>query len=574
IQGVVLRNLKNAIANSMGPAGSNTLILRGNSSQDLVAMYSKDGNKIIKNILYQNPIEMSIKTEIAEITRQVERVVGDGTTSAVILSSLIFDALNEKYKNGEMANPYKVIRDFKAAVKNISDKIRERGRECTLEDIYNLSLITTNGNVELSEEMKMIYETHGMDVYIDVSASTDGNSYIKDYDGITLESGYSDAAYINTIEGVSRVMGTKAFPEVRTYYFADPIDTPEQGALFQSIIKHNVFERHGNPEGFIPTVIVAPLIGRDMQGFMRQLVQYLYQYTQDKYSQKPQLLVITNIAGLDRNHIDNIMTLCGCPVIQKYIDDKQQKVDQDNGLAPRLDNVFEFYGSCSMVEADANKTRFIDPAKMYKKDPDTGEKLYDEKGAPIPCDEYTSILEFLNAELRRAQSTGEHAGVIGGLKRQIHTFNANMVEYFVGGISISDRDSLRDLVEDAVLNCRSASAYGIGYAAGFEGLRATIDLLENAKDGLKDYYTIIYKAYYEYMKMLYDTVVGEEEADRYVIKTVENDMPVNLSTMEFDGKVLTSIESDPIILDAISKIITIMLTANQALVQAPNINMY
>lgn len=576
IQGKVLRNLKDAIAHSMGPAGSNTLILKGNSSQDLVAMYSKDGNKIIKNILYQNPIEMSIQTEIAEITRQVERVVGDGTTSAVILSSLIFDALCEYIEESKINNPYQLIRDFKKTVEMIAEDIRKHGRDCTLEDIYNLTYISTNGNEKLAEEMRDIYKEHGMDVYIDVNASTDGNSYIKEYDGITLDIGYSDSAYINTQEGLAKIVSTKDY-STRVYYFADPIDTPEQAALFETIIEKNIFSKLQTRSPFIPTVIVSPLIGRDMQGYIRKVVSYLYQYKADAYSQKPPLLIITNIAGLDKSHIDNIMRLCGCKVIQKYIDPKQQEADQERGLAPTLDNVDEFYGTCAMVESDANKTRFIDPSKMFKRDED-GNKLYDENGEPVPCDEYVSIMEFLHAELKRAQETGEHIGVIGGLKRQIHTFKANMVEYFVGGISISDRDSIRDLVEDAVLNCRSAAAYGVGYAAGYEGFRSSKYIaykMTADENSLKPYADIIHTAYYEYIKMLYDTVcIDENSVQNYIADTTTYDMPMNLTTYEFDGKVLTSIESDPVILDAISKIITIMLTANQALVQAPNINMY
>ena len=44
--------------------------------------------------------------------------------------------------------------------------------------------------------------------------------------------------------------------------------------------------------------------------------------------------------------------------------------------------------------------------------------------------------------------------------------------------------------------------------------------------------------------------------------------------MGFLGKVITSIMTDVYILDAISKIVTIMFTANQCLVQAPQINVY
>ena len=79
IQANVLRDLKEAIIHSMGPAGSNSLILRGSSDADIVAEYSKDGNKIIKSIKYQYPIEMAIKSEVENATRYIEKTVGDGT---------------------------------------------------------------------------------------------------------------------------------------------------------------------------------------------------------------------------------------------------------------------------------------------------------------------------------------------------------------------------------------------------------------------------------------------------------------------------------------------------------------
>ena len=140
IQRRVLRDLKDAVIHSMGPAGSNSLILRGSSDADIVAEYSKDGNKIIKHIKYQFPIEMAIKSEIENATRHIEKEVGDGTSSIVVMSSLIFDALCEYEKAGKFTNnPYETMRIFKEAVAQVSSEIRSRGRECTLEDIYDIA---------------------------------------------------------------------------------------------------------------------------------------------------------------------------------------------------------------------------------------------------------------------------------------------------------------------------------------------------------------------------------------------------------------------------------------------------
>lgn len=572
IQGTVLRDMKNAIISSMGPAKSNTLILTGNSSSNILAEYSKDGNKIVKNILYQNPIEMSIQTEIRNITSHIERVVGDGTSSAVVLSSLIFDQFVENMKNAK--NPYKLMRDFAKAVENIKDDILSRKRECTIEDIYNISYIATNGNEDISNRLADVYKNYGMNVFIDVSASINENTYTKEYDGLTLEVGYSDPSYMNTNEGVSRI-GNKKTP-ARIYAFQDPIDTPQMVSYFDKIAK-DVMQHIQDVGNAVPTVILAPCISRDMNGLMRKIISTLSSYKDEDRTQKPPFLVITNINGINNNHYHHIAQLCGCKMIAKYIDPDMERKDQEDGIAPTLDTILDFCGYAEQVESDANGTKFIRPENMYEKE--NGNIKEDEDGMPILTTQYNSIIGFLSAELQRATTTGEHVGEAASIKRQINALKANMIEFFVGGVSISDRDSLRDLVEDAVLNCRSAAAYGVGYGANVEGFRSVAGILEtmdknNETDELYPYYEIIYKAYVEIMTILYGTVIeDDEEISRTVLKSLDNG-PYNLTTEEFDGKVLTSIMSDITILDTISKIVSIMFTSNQALVQAPNLNMY
>ena len=577
IQSRVLNDLKNAIINSMGPAGSNSLILRGNSDVDIVAEYSKDGNKIIKSIKYQYPIEMAIKSEIENSTRYIEKTVGDGTSSVVVMSSLIFDALNEASISGEFGyDPYETMRLFKKCVDIISEKIRSNGRPCTLDDIYNIAYISTNGNKEVAEQIHQIYKEYGMSVFIDVSASTNENTYVKTYNGITIDAGYSDPAMINNLErNDCRIRSTSTYP-VHIYHFAEPIDTTEQLALFTQIIETNIMEKRfklRQPE--IPTVILTPQISRDAYAYMRRIVQMLLQFGESEYSQKPQILIVTNYAGLDENYVDHISNLCGCKPIKKYIDEKIQKADQESGLAPTLKTVCEFYGTAGEVEADSNITRFIDPAYMYEKD-STGQIIEDENGIPIYSKTYNNIINFLEAQYKSNSEQGGNIGLLGSLKRQLNAVKANMVELFIGGISISDRDSLRDLVEDAVLNTRSAAKNGVGYGANTMGFCITRNMIEQNEFNDHDMeciIKIINNAYYGIIKSLYETIFSDAEVINTIIDNIYDagGKPYNMTTREYDGLVLTSIESEPMILDTISKIVTIMYTANQAILQAPSL---
>jgi hypothetical protein len=170
-----------------------------------------------------------------------------------------------------------------------------------------------------------------------------------------------------------------------------------------------------------------------------------------------------------------------------------------------------------------------------------------------------------------------------------------MIEYLIGGIAESDRDAVKDLVEDAVKNCASASSTGVGYAANFEGLRASMmawkqhhDRDKENSDDIIIYHikSIIAKAYYNAAQILYSTAVDNfDDAEVLIYNSITNDQPYNIATVfdygteniddiPFDGNVLCSISTDIEILEAIDKIVTIMVTANQALVQVPTLNRY
>lgn len=584
VQKKVLSDLAEAIIPSMGPAGSNSLVIKGSSEADIIAEYTKDGNKIIKSIKYQEPIEMAIKSEIENATRHIEKVVGDGTSSVVVMAHNIFDGLCTADEEGKLpSNPYETIRVFKDVVAKLSEKIRKKGHECTLEDIYNIAYISTNGNEYIADTLKDIYAQYGMNVFIDVSASTNENTYIKSYDGVTIESGYSDPAMINNLDRHSCIIHSLKDSPIRIYHFAEAIDTPEQLAMFQKIIETNVVDKYSRRMQAIPTVIFVPQISRDAQAYMRRITQMLLQFPESAYSQKPQLLIVTNYIGLNENYIDYISQLCGCTPIKKYIDEKIHKQDQENGLAPTLDNVCDnFFGSATEVEADESRTRVIDPALMYKKDSD-GNIVLDENEKPILSDTYNSIVNFIQAQYNSAASQGGNAGTLGSLKRQLNAIRCNMIEIFVGGISISDRDSLRDLVEDAVLNCRSAAKNGVGFGANAMGYNALNDAVIDSSYRNSDIETkecadaiinILYDAYNETIKHLYQTKYDSSTVISILANMCENGIPYNMNTNKYDNKVLTSIESEPMILDTIAKIITIMFTANQAILQTPSLAMH
>lgn len=566
IQGKTLDKLSQFISATYGPLGSNTMIVTGSDKNTILSNYSKDGLKVLKNITFNQPLEMAIHSEIEDIARFVEHQVGDGTTSSVIISASVFKGLSKLEKESNIP-PRALIKAFQDCVKNIQENITKKKRDITLEDIYKICLISTNGNKEVSDMISQVYKDYGFDVSIDVGISNDVNTKLKIYDGLTIGEGYSDPAYINNnINGTAEIKG-EGTQGARIYAFSDPIDTPEMISFMEKIIMDNIITPFGEERlnEMIPTVIISPHISRDASGLLTKLVTLLYSYNKDNLqNQKPPILVLTNISGTDEDIYLDIANLCRCKMIKKYIDPNIQKADQEKGDAPTIETITEWYGTADEVIADGDKTKFINPAAMADESDNT----------------YDMLLNFLKAEIKKAEDENTDHTTIGRLKKRLRHLEANMVEYLIGGITISDRDSLKDLVEDAVKNCASAVVNGVGFAANYEGLRSSYELLNDDDSIASKIYNIIFAAYYNAAKILYTSALSNSnDVEEIILKSLQDNHPYNImdifNEIESDGSdVLCSINTDIEILNAISKIITIMVTANQSLVQTPALNRY
>ena len=578
IQSITLANTKDFLSKTFGPMGSNTKIIKGTNQAEITSSYSKDGLKVLSNIINSGPIEASIVDELISITRSVEKEVGDGTTSTVILSSLIFDRLRMIEKRYSIP-PFQLCKIFQNVVDDIKVKILQDGRECTLDDIYNIAMISTNGNVEVATNIRDIYEEYGMDVDLSVGISNTQDSVIRSYDGMTITEGMADPAFIN-----NKKDNTVEIHDAHIYHFEDPIDTMEMVALFEAILQHNIYEPIGNDEDPIPTVITCPRISSDMAPTMKMLVNQLYQYdAQNASAAKPPVLLVTNVVASDEIIMDDIANLCGCKIIKKYIDPEIYKRDVENGTAPTVDTIHDFCGTAELVVADSKKTKFINPKHMC---------FVDENGEMDP--EYANLIKFLETEIEVGKES-ENAHEIGLLKKRLSALRANMVDYLVGGVTIAERDMKKDLVEDAIKNCKSASLYGVGYAANFEGLKNAFKVAREyqldkyilGEDKPKINYVYndiaqcIFASYCDAAKILYGTVELDDDAvELAVFASLDCGKPYDISSGELDrlnvngDKVLCSIKLDVNILDTLSKIITMMATSNQCLLQASHLNIY
>ena len=549
-----LRIISEAIKGTYGPMGSNAKITEMAGSDKILVKYSKDGFTNLKSYKFKGAIEESVLSDLIDITGNIATTIGDGTTAATIMTYLIYKALIELNSNKP---PVMLTNNLKAVAEDIKTEIRKNAIPFTPELAYKIAMISTNGNEIISQNIKSIYEEYGNDVYIEWGISNTEEHMLKTYDGMTLDSGYSDVVYVN-----NAVETSCDIRNANIYSFQDPIDTVEMISLLNGLITHNIlnFYKSNVTEEeriLIPTVIIAPHVSRDAGAYITQLIQFMHNFDTN-LGNKPPFLLINNVHQIEQ--LDDICRLCGCKPIKKYINLDQQKKDEEQGIAATPDTVWKFAGKAELVSSNLTRTKFVNPDNMHNEDGTLSEM-------------YTALISFTQAELKKAREDGEDLHTIGNLKRRINSLKCNMVEYLVGGVSVAQRDSVKDLLEDAILNCRSAAINGVGYAANYEGLMASIKVAD--KSEFKEEANIIKSAYEELLNTLYGTKYDLERTQELVENTILNQRgPVNMKTDKFDQSVLSSIESDIAIMEAVVKIVSLMYTCNQFITPQPEMNKY
>lgn len=577
VQLETIERIANALANSYGPSGSTTLIRKGDDVKGSgVTAYTKDGHSILGSIKFNKPIEMSILDDLKDITRNTVKTVGDGTTSAVILSYEIFRALNEIISDHANFTEKAVVAELQKVVKDITTIIENSKQKPTIDKIYQIALTSTDGNEEVANSIREIYEQFGLGVYIDVGISNTTNHMVKTYEGLTIDGGYFNPCFINRAkDAVSELQN----PNI--YIFEDPIDNNytlnlcykivEQN-LIAPLTKYNTLVQQGNQaeadaviaNELKATAIITPTFGRDIRSQMDSIIDMM---SSSKIEQRAPLTIITGMTDVDR--LADLAAMTGAKTIKKYVDPEVQKSDVEKGIAPTLDNVAtEFGGKAELLVADTKTTKVINPELMF---------VNDEEGKRVFSNDYNNLLASLEAQLAQLDTVKESATEVNVLRRRIQSLKCNMVDYLIGGVSYTDRDALKDAVEDAVLNCRSAAKEGIGYAANFEGLRAAYEVSEvtsNLSPIREAVSNAVYKAYANTVARIYVDYMAVEDIEQDdLIKTlIERNKPIDVTGN--DREVLSSIKTDPTTLQAIVDIVGLMFKTNQFLCPIPDMNTY
>jgi chaperonin GroEL len=165
----------NAVKSTLGPMGRN-VILELNKYGD--SRITKDGVSVAKEIFLEDKYENLGAQLLKKVSLKSAKDAGDGTTTSTVLAQSILtiaDTLEirnvHKFKEGMEAAAHDVVENIKLYYKKDIE---------TIEDIYNVALISSNQDKEIAGLIQECYEKLGInkDVIINLDNS---NCYSKSF---------------------------------------------------------------------------------------------------------------------------------------------------------------------------------------------------------------------------------------------------------------------------------------------------------------------------------------------------------------------------------------------------------
>lgn len=184
--------LASAVTTTMGPSGKNVLIERPGQPPAL----TKDGVTVARAINLREKFQNLGVQIVREAAQSTAEEAGDGTTTATLLASELFEEGLKAYAAGHDLNDIKsgilegssnVIQELQKVAKSIE----------TREELFRVANISVNGEEQLAELIVKAIDSVGQHGPISVTESKGFESSLEVVDGCEIDRGYVSPYFVN-----------------------------------------------------------------------------------------------------------------------------------------------------------------------------------------------------------------------------------------------------------------------------------------------------------------------------------------------------------------------------------------
>ena len=192
-----VNKLSKAVETTLGPCGRNVIIEKDGSAP----VITKDGVSVAREIKLEDSIENLGAEVIKEVSLKAAKRAGDGTTTATVLASFMY---NEGLK-AVMAgmNPVELKRGMEAAAKQVIMNIRSNAQEVVTNDmIKQVATISANNDNEIGTIIAEAMDNVGKDGVIQVQDSKTAETTLEIVEGMQFDKGYVSPYFVTDNESM------------------------------------------------------------------------------------------------------------------------------------------------------------------------------------------------------------------------------------------------------------------------------------------------------------------------------------------------------------------------------------
>src|SRR3990167_6232266 len=162
-----IRIMSELVGCTLGPNGRSVLIERGTASEPLIV---DDGRRVAENIKLPDPVEQLAVRVCYSVTKKTDEKVGDGTTTATVLTHAVLDTLNKagEFSGGMISkiNVADLDRRIQESKTKVVAELRKMAKPVKTEkDLINVATVVS-GDPVIGEIIGKMYHQLGENGHI------------------------------------------------------------------------------------------------------------------------------------------------------------------------------------------------------------------------------------------------------------------------------------------------------------------------------------------------------------------------------------------------------------------------
>jgi chaperonin GroEL len=182
---VGIEKLAKTVRVTMGPSGRNVILQKSIGSPSV----TKDGVSVAKEIDLSDPFENMGAKLVLEVAKKTNDVAGDGTTTATVLASAIFNEGLKYLASG--VNPMLLRTGIEKAVEVAVASIAEQSRKIkSKEEKVAIGTISANNDAKIGKLLADAFEKVGDQGVITVEENTGIETQLQVVEGMEFDKGY------------------------------------------------------------------------------------------------------------------------------------------------------------------------------------------------------------------------------------------------------------------------------------------------------------------------------------------------------------------------------------------------